>query len=78
MPALIDAFQHDKDKDVRLFAGSSLIRLGPDAKPALPAFIQAIDDPETEIRVLAVRALAKIDPRNGGAQAALVQDPARS
>ncbi len=42
---------------------AALIPFGSKAKPAVPALIRALSDPEASVREAARRALEKIDPK---------------
>ena len=57
------------DPRVRLAAADALAELGEDALPALDALIVALDDADGEVRLAAVHAIARLDPRE--AEAAL-------
>ena len=56
MPALIQALKDDAD--VRRVAASALGKIGPEAKEAAPALIQALQD--SYVRYCAVEALKRI------------------
>jgi HEAT repeat protein len=61
---LIRSLQH-ADAFVRSDAAWSLTEIGPDAKEALPALRQALQDEEAHVRLCAAQALWKIDkPRD--------------
>jgi HEAT repeat protein len=48
--------------EVRRNAAIELSKLGPDAKPALPALITALDDPDKQVWSLAIGTIASIGP----------------
>ena len=50
------------DRDARRDAGLQLEKLGPAAKPALPALMKAIDDPDKQVWGNALGAIAAIGP----------------
>ena len=50
------------DRDARREAGHSLEKLGPGAKPALPALIMALDDSDKQVWANAFAAIAAIGP----------------
>ena len=48
------------DKRTRLVAADAIARMGPQAKPALPALIKLLNDPEKSIRMSGIVAIARI------------------
>lgn len=52
----------DRDASNRYHAAHALGEMGPSVPGALPALIQALDDPHTTVRWEAVQALAKFGP----------------
>ncbi len=68
VPALIQALNESHDPAVRRFAADALGRIGPAARPALPALARAIADVLSPVvRGAAARAVATIN--SGRAQA---------
>ena len=56
----------------RRLAAHALAEIGPAAREAVPALIEALQDPESFVRVWAAAALARIQPENIDAIPALV------
>jgi len=52
----------DSDKDVRLEAAKALMGMGPEAKDAAPALVDALDDDDGDVSGCARRALVSIGP----------------
>jgi HEAT repeat protein len=72
----------DGDLKVRWAAADALGRIGPGAKAAVPALLEALQDEQASLRALAAQALGEIG-REGGARAAVpalikgLRDPER-
>ncbi len=62
------------DVRIRRDASYFLEKLGPKAKPALPALIRALDDPDKQVWSNAVSALANLGPDAAEAVPALLED----
>jgi HEAT repeat protein len=56
----------------RRLAAHALAEIGPAAREAVPALIEAVQDPESFVRVWAAAALARVEPENVNAISALV------
>jgi len=56
----------------RRLAAHALAEIGPAAREAVPALIEALRDPESFVRVWAAAALARVQPENPDAIVALV------
>jgi HEAT repeat protein len=56
----------------RRLAAHALAEIGPAAREAVPALIEAVRDPESFVRVWAAAALARVQPENPDAIPALV------
>jgi len=57
----------------RRLAAHALGEIGPAAREAVPALIEALRDPESFVRVWAAAALARVQPENPDANPALVE-----
>ena len=62
----------------RRLAAHALGEIGPAAREAVPALIEALRDPESFVRVWAAAALARVQPENPDANPALVAGTQRS
>lgn len=63
LPALVEALGH-KEAPVRYWAATGLGNIGPNAKQAIPALSQALEDASASVRTSAALALWKIDHRS--------------
>jgi len=61
-PAYLMATLADADPHLRREAATGLERLGPDAREALPALVEALKDNDDGVREAAVSAIVAIDP----------------
>lgn len=69
--ALVEALQNPDDPLLRQGAASTLGTFGAAAKPAVPALVKALKDPEPQVRLGAVEALMRLDAREPAAVVAL-------
>jgi HEAT repeat protein len=53
----------DKDEEVRRYAAKALGNIGPKAKEAVPALIEALKDENLDVRYYAQEALNKIQKK---------------
>src|SRR6516164_1391228 len=66
---------NSSDSLERRLAAHALAEIGPAAREAVPALIEALRDPESFVGVWAAAALARVQPENPDAIPALVCDP---
>jgi hypothetical protein len=66
VPAMITALQNDSPHAAELLG-----RVGPDAAPAVPALIAALESPDSELRLQACRALGSVRAKGRAAVPAL-------
>jgi HEAT repeat protein len=59
--------QGDADKGIRIATAATLGRLGPTARPAIPALAKALRDADPEVRLGVAHVLVQIDPEQAGA-----------
>ena len=57
----LTALLASKEKDARYVAADTLGKIGPAARVAIPALVEAIDDPEFDVSQAAVEAIRTID-----------------
>ena len=68
-----DAFSTTLQRVVREEAAETLGVIGADARPAIPALVSALKDPEERVRANAVTALVRIEPANPQALPGLIE-----
>jgi HEAT repeat protein len=73
VPALAAVLLTDVDRRARIEAAVALLRMGPAAKPALPALIQALADRDPVIRMNVATALHRMGPAARPAVPALIR-----
>jgi HEAT repeat protein len=63
-----------RENPVRREAATQLARLGPAAKPALPALIKALNDPDKQVWSIAIGAIARLGPEAADAVPTLLEN----
>ncbi len=74
IPSLLDWIRPAEDVAVRMTAMATLGEIGPEAKVAVPALLEAADEEEIRISSAAIAALSKIDPPRAAALKRSIRD----
>jgi HEAT repeat protein len=76
IPVLVELIENDRpsanSSEVRWTAAATLSQMGPRARPALPALVDALQDSDPLVRLMAIKALGRIGREAAPALPALV------
>ncbi|SRR5581483_10112146 len=72
IPVLEALLKSDGPPEPRWVAADALGKIGPPARPAAPALIAALNDPDPQVRTVAAKAIGQLAPDVPGAVPALV------
>ena len=73
IPVLVNALSNKLNEDLREYAVRALVSMGDTANGAIPALIEALDDPADEVRTYSAYALANFGEAASEAIPALVK-----